>query len=58
MRCEKKMAMFILGLVVGLAISSAIEALYNRICPFSQSECVDNWDEKRVKYGVSYKDFK
>lgn len=52
------MAMFILGLVVGLAISSAIEALYNRICPFSQSGCVDNWDEKRGKYGVSYKDFK
>ncbi len=52
------MAMFILGLVVGLIISSAIEALYNRFCPFSQSGRVENWDEKRVKYGVGYKDFK
>lgn len=49
------MALFVCGLVVGVAVCCLIEFLYNHICPFAKNDKVKNWEGKRGKYGVSYK---
>ena len=56
MREEQKMALFVCGLVAGVAVCCLIEFLYNRICPLAKNDKVKNWEGKRAKYGVSYKD--
>jgi hypothetical protein len=52
---ERKMMLFMLGMVAGIALCCLIEFLYAHICPFAKEYKVKNWEGKRGKYGVSYK---
>jgi hypothetical protein len=52
---ERKMMLFMLGMVTGIALCCLVEFLYNHICPFAQEDKVKNWEGKRGKYGVGYK---
>jgi hypothetical protein len=53
---ERKMMLFMLGIVAGIALCCLVEFLYAHFCPFAQEEDkVKNWEGKRGKYGVGYK---
>ena len=53
---ERKMMLFMLGLVTGIALCCLIEFLYAHFCPFAEKDTVNNWEGKRRKYGVGGKD--
>lgn len=57
-REEKRMAIFIIALAVSVAIYALIEFLYAELSPFGAPDRVEDWDRKKGRYGIDYRNTK
>lgn len=52
------MSIFIIALVASMAMYALIEFLYAKLSPFGTPDRVEDWDRKKGRYGIDYRNTK